>query len=106
VHNLTGDIRAALVSAAIITLAPYRIEHVIHVELQWTVWTPPTLWALHRAHDESSIRFGALTGLFLCSCEGADLIPSGRYRDWVGGDTQIFERRHDGVSAPAPRLQR
>ena len=22
-----------------------------------------------------------------------ELIPSGRYRDWVGGDTQIFEVR-------------
>jgi hypothetical protein len=65
VRYLTGDIRAALVSAAIFTLAPYRIEHVIHLELQWTVWMPLTLWALHRAFDEGSIRFGALTGLFL-----------------------------------------
>ena len=22
-----------------------------------------------------------------------ELIPSGRYRDWTGGDTQIFELR-------------
>jgi hypothetical protein len=65
VRYLTGDIRAALVSAAVFTLAPYRIEHFIHLELQWTVWMPLTLWALHRAYDEGSLRFGALTGLFL-----------------------------------------
>lgn len=65
VRYLTGDIDAALVSAAIFTLAPYRIEHLIHLELQWTVWMPLTIWALHRAFDEGSLRFGVLTGLFL-----------------------------------------
>lgn len=65
VRYLTGDIGAALVSAVIFTLAPYRIEHVIHLELQWTVWMPLTIWALHRTFDKGTIRFGALTGLFL-----------------------------------------
>jgi hypothetical protein len=65
VRHLTGDIRAALVSAVVFTLAPYRIEHFFHLELQWTVWMPLTLWALHRAFDEGSLEFGALTGLFL-----------------------------------------
>jgi len=62
---LTGDIRAALVAAAVFTLAPYRIEHFIHLELQWTVWMPLTLWAMHRTFDEGTVRFGLLTGLFL-----------------------------------------
>jgi hypothetical protein len=62
---LTGDIRAALVSAVIFTLAPYRIEHFIHLELQWTVWMPLTFWALHRTLDEGRFELGALTGLFL-----------------------------------------
>ena len=65
VRYLTGDIRAALVSAAVFTLAPYRIEHLFHLELQWTVWMPLTLWALHRTFDEGTLEFGALTGLFL-----------------------------------------
>ena len=65
VRYLTGDIRAALVSAAVFTLAPYRIEHFIHLELQWTVWMPLTLWALHRTLDEGTLELGALTGLFL-----------------------------------------
>ena len=55
---LTGDIRAALVSAVVFTLAPYRIEHFIHLELQWTVWMPLTLWALHRTFDEGTLRCG------------------------------------------------
>ena len=62
---LTGDIRAALVAAAVFTLAPYRIEHFIHLELQWTVWMPLTLWAMHRTFDEGTVRFGLLTGLLL-----------------------------------------
>jgi hypothetical protein len=65
VRYLTGDIRAALVAAAVFTLAPYRIEHFIHLELQWTVWMPLTLWALHRTLDEGTLELGALTGLFL-----------------------------------------
>jgi hypothetical protein len=65
VRYLTGDIRAALVSAVVFTVAPYRIEHFIHLELQWTVWMPLTLWALHRTFDEGRRDFGALTGFFL-----------------------------------------
>ena len=65
VRYLTGDIGAALVSAVVFTLAPYRIEHFIHLELQWTVWMPLTLWALHRTFDEGTYQNGALTGFFL-----------------------------------------
>src|SRR3954467_11861444 len=65
VRYLTRDDSAALVSAVIFTLAPYRIEHFIHLELQWTVWMPLTLWALHRTVDEGTFKFGLLTGLFL-----------------------------------------
>ena len=65
VRYLTGDIGAALVSAVVFTLAPYRIQHFIHLELQWTVWMPLALWALHRTFDEGTVRAGLLTGLFL-----------------------------------------
>ena len=56
---LIGDADAALVSAVVFTLVPYRVEHFMHLELQWTVWMPLTLWAVHRAYDEASLRFGA-----------------------------------------------
>jgi hypothetical protein len=62
---LTNDEDTALVSAAVFTLVPYRVEHFMHLELQWTIWMPLTLWALHRAHSEGSLRFGALAGVLL-----------------------------------------
>jgi hypothetical protein len=65
VRHLTGDSDAALVSAAIFTLVPYRIEHFMHLELQWTVWMPLAFWAIHRAVDDGSVRFGVIAGLML-----------------------------------------
>lgn len=64
-RHLTGSTGAALVAGAAFTLAPYRIEHVMHLELQWVMWVPLTFWALHRAVQEGSWRFGVLAGLFL-----------------------------------------
>ena len=63
-HLLGGD-GPAVVSAAIFTMAPYRIEHYMHLELQWAMWVPLTLWAIHRAIEERSWRHGMLGGLFL-----------------------------------------
>jgi hypothetical protein len=37
----------------------------MHLELQWTVWMPLALWAVHRAYEDGSVRFGLLTGLLL-----------------------------------------
>ena len=62
---LFGDDDAALVSAAVFTLVPYRVEHFMHLELQWTVWIPLTLWAVHRAYTGASLRFGALAGVLI-----------------------------------------
>ena len=61
---VTGSTGPALVAAAAFTIAPYRIEHLMHLELQWAMWIPLTLWALHRTVDGASWRFGALAGLF------------------------------------------
>ena len=66
VRHLTGNADAALVSAAIFTLVPYRIEHVMHLELQWTVWMPLTMWAVHRVFESGSIRLGVVAGALLC----------------------------------------
>jgi hypothetical protein len=64
-RHLTGDLDAALVSAVVFTLAPYRVEHFMHLELQWTVWMPLSLWAVHRTVEDGSVRFGVLAGLLL-----------------------------------------
>jgi hypothetical protein len=65
VRYLTGNLDAALVSAVVFTMVPYRVEHFMHLELEWTVWMPLTLWAVHRTFDRGTIRAGLVTGLLL-----------------------------------------
>ncbi|HEY2151875.1 MAG TPA: hypothetical protein VGH34_13775 [Vicinamibacterales bacterium] len=65
VRYLTGRVSSALIAAAVFTVAPYRIEHFMHLELQWTMWMPLSIWALHRTFDEGTPKWGALTGVFL-----------------------------------------
>jgi len=65
VRHLTHDPDAALVSAVLFTLAPYRIEHFMHLELQWTVWMPLTFWAVQRLFEKASVARGAGLGLLL-----------------------------------------
>jgi hypothetical protein len=62
---LTGSNGAAMVSGAIFMLAPYRLEHYMHLELQWTMWMPLAFWAVHRAVDQTSWKFGTLAGIFV-----------------------------------------
>ena len=64
-RHVIGAMAPALVAAAIFTMAPYRIEHFMHLELQWAMWMPLTLWAFHRAIDKGAWRFGILGGVFL-----------------------------------------
>ncbi len=65
VRYLTGRVSSAIVAAAMFTVAPYRIEHFMHLELQWTMWMPLSIWALHRTFDEGTLKWGAVTGVFL-----------------------------------------
>lgn len=65
VRYLTGSPGAALTSAVIFMLTPYRLEHYMHLELQWIMWMPLAFWAVHRAIDEGSWKFGALAGVFV-----------------------------------------
>jgi len=65
VRHLTRDDGAALVGATIFTLAPYRVTHLVHLELQWTMWMPLAFWAVHRIFETGALRFGGLVGLFL-----------------------------------------
>jgi hypothetical protein len=64
-RHLTGSDGPALVAAAIFTMLPYRIEHFMHLELQWAMFIPLTFWALHRAVESGSWRWGVGAGLFL-----------------------------------------
>src|SRR5262249_52775870 len=64
-RHLTDSVSAALIAAAVFTMAPYRIEHFMHLELQWAMWIPLAFWALDRTIQQRSWRFGVLTGVFL-----------------------------------------
>jgi hypothetical protein len=64
-RHLTGDPDAALVSAVVFTLIPYRIEHFMHLELQWTAWMPLAFWAVHRTIEERTLWWGLVTGVLL-----------------------------------------
>ena len=64
-RRLTGHTGAAILAAMIFSFAPYRADHLMHLELQWAVWIPLTLWAFHRTLSEGRARDGVLTGVFL-----------------------------------------
>ncbi len=64
-RSVTGSLLPSLVASAIFELAPYRIEHFMHLELQWTMWMPLTFWAILLTFDAPSWKHGALAGLFL-----------------------------------------
>lgn len=64
-RHLTGSAAAATVAGVVFAFAPYRFAHYMHMELQWTVWSPLAFWALQRTIETGSLRFGLLMGLFV-----------------------------------------
>ena len=64
-RRLTGRVAPALVAGAVFVLLPYRIEHFMHLELQWAMFVPLTWWALHRLVDAPDVRRGATAGAML-----------------------------------------
>ncbi len=72
VRSLTGRREAAMVSAVIYAVAPYRLAHLDHLEMQMAAWMPCALWWWHRAVDAGEARpagaaVGGLVGQWL-SC--------------------------------------
>jgi hypothetical protein len=62
---LTRSRAAATVSGIIFAFAPYRFEHLMHMELEWTMWMPLAFLALHRLYDTGRMKYGAAVGLCL-----------------------------------------
>src|SRR5690606_12484358 len=56
---------AAFIAGVIFGFAPYRLDHAMHLELQWSQWMPLTLWSLHRTWTHARLRDGALAGVFI-----------------------------------------
>jgi hypothetical protein len=72
VRKLTGSAGAAWIAALIFGFAPYRFAHIGHLELQWTMWMPLSMWLLHRFFEAPSAGRGiavgaALAGQTFCS---------------------------------------
>jgi hypothetical protein len=70
--RLTGDRIAATIAGMIVAIAPYRFAHVAHLELQWLVWMPLALLAVHRLVERPGVGAGlalgaCLAGQLLCS---------------------------------------
>ena len=64
VRHLSGSTEASLVAAAIFTVLPYRTEHFMHLEMQWTVFVPLTPQAMRELSKEL-LRYGAAAGVFI-----------------------------------------
>jgi hypothetical protein len=64
-RRLTGNTAGALVAGLVFAFAPYRRDHLQHVELQWALWTPLAFWAWHRAVDGGRARDGLLCAAFV-----------------------------------------
>lgn len=61
-RDLTGSLGAGLIAGVIFAFAPYRFEHIMHMELQWTMWMPLAFLALHRAIETGQWKYGLATG--------------------------------------------
>ena len=65
VERLTRNRAAAVIAGIIFAFAPYRFDHYMHMELQWTIWVPWALWAVHRTVESGRLLHGLQAGLFV-----------------------------------------
>ena len=66
---LTGSLGAGVLAGVVFAFAPYRFEHIMHMELQWTMWMPLAFLALHRTFDTGEWSTGcAPAGASPCRC--------------------------------------
>jgi hypothetical protein len=65
IRYLTGSAAAGVVSGIVFAFVPYRFEHYMHMEMQWTIWMPWAFWALHRTLDSGGWKYSLLIGLFV-----------------------------------------
>jgi hypothetical protein len=66
-RRLTGSDPAALIAALIFGLAPYRMAHIGHLELQWTMWMPLSMLLLHQLVESPALARGVWLGAALAA---------------------------------------
>ena len=64
-RRLTGSRGAGVIAGLVFALAPYRFEHVMHMELQWAMWSPLALLSLDRVFETGRVRWGMATGALI-----------------------------------------
>lgn len=71
-RHLTKNEAASVLAGVVFAFAPYRFGHIMHLELQWAVWSPWAFWAMQKALESGRLKYGVLTGVFaalqLMSC--------------------------------------
>jgi hypothetical protein len=67
VRYLTGDRRAAAVSAISFAFCPYVFAHLAHIQLELTAGLPFTMLAFHRLADRPSTARGAALGALMAA---------------------------------------
>ena len=72
VNRLTGHAGAGLVAGTMFAFSPFRFEHFHHLELQFVLWIPLTLYFLVRAVQAGRARDGLLVG----ACVTAQIFSS------------------------------
>jgi hypothetical protein len=65
VRRLTGASGPAFIAGIIFAFVPYRFDHYMHLELQWTIWLPLAFWAVHRTIDSGRVLHGLQAGAFV-----------------------------------------
>jgi hypothetical protein len=63
--RLTASPPAAFVSAILFGFYPFRFEHYSHLELQWTMWMPLALLALHAFIERQRVRDAIATAVLI-----------------------------------------
>jgi hypothetical protein len=61
-RHLTGSRAAGVLAGLVFAFAPYRVEHLMHMELQWAMWSPLAFLALHRTFETGKWKYGLATG--------------------------------------------
>ncbi|MGE3520275.1 MAG: hypothetical protein AB7J63_15100 [Vicinamibacterales bacterium] len=64
-RHLTHATAPALAAVVVFTALPYRVEHIMHLELQWAMFIPLVLWSVHRTVESGRWSYGLMTGLLL-----------------------------------------
>ena len=63
-RHLTKNEAASVLAGVVFAFAPFRFGHLMHLEMQWAVWSPWAFWALQRTLESGRLKYGVLIGVF------------------------------------------